>query len=885
MVIVLWLVYAIWYAPRKDAWQFIPDNAFLVIESSAIQGVLYTDADSVARPLSEIPFLNDATERLRELTKDLHPEKETKPLLNNKLISYSIHREAKSNLEYITYLPLLNNGKQLLALRENNASNKRLSTQKTKGIEIIRVRPNDDNIPGIAYFIHDGYLVCSRSVILLEAVVNKITSRSPALDKTPFTESRQGLAHFYFRTRNLLSVADLLPTQLSPNLRSYFRNTVPFNPDLVFTDNEATGSVTGYVASKTKIEVPFISAFASQRASAFTATEWIPENTAFFLRTSFDKPTTLSIGLNVHLKEKDARFFSMKDSVNTLLQIDVNDVFKFLGKEVMLCEMETAGDENAQRIAILHAADIANLSTLTEQFGKAAEKYQPFKTAPFRILNHTVQKLEINEFPALLFGSTFSGFSTCYFSSINNYFIVANSQEAMVSYLTNISLGKTWANSTKHQELRAKLNKNAQITAIINPKRIWNNLFYSLPPSWQKSTLKHERRFKNMELLAVENIAFKDRFGTKIHIQKNTLEKQRYDNKLLLQRSITAEDMIVGSPRIMPNLASNSEEIVLKLPNSLQLFNAKGNSVAKLAFAEELNDQNMALDFYQNDRLQYLVTTRQQAFILDRKQNKIVLTEVYQNPRTHIIAAATHANYVFLVNQAGEVYSIAATESSKIPLKKKINQASAIALIKQDNLLLLALTETDGTLHLFYTHNGVEVRGFPVVVTEGRPVKIITTSNPKESPKIQVISDLGEVKLVGIDGLITTSATLQLPRRSRNAIFEVIFDQQNRDWLITQRDPSGVIIYRKNGEQLLEIQTPFYENLNVKFFDLGNDLRIITIFDGKTTLLYDLSGQQIGDKPLDATAPPYLTFEANYNKLLIYNPNGNVLEKWGVKVE
>lgn len=293
----------------------------------------------------------------------------------------------------------------------------------------------------------------------------------------------------------------------------------------------------------------------------------------------------------------------------------------------------------------------------------------------------------------------------------------------------------------------------------------------------------------------------------------------------------------------------------------------------------------MAIDFYQNNRLQYLVTTHQQAFILDRKEKKIELTEIYKNPQTHIIAAATHANYVFLVNQVGEVYSINANKNSKIPLKKKINQASAIALVEQDNLLLLALTETDGSLHLFYTHNGVEVRGFPVVATEGRPVKIITTNNPKESPQIQVISDLGEVKLVGIDGLITTSATLQLPRRSRNASFEVVMDQQNRDWLITQKDPSGVIIYRKTGEQLLEIQTPFYENLSVKFFDLGNDLRIITIFDGKTTLLYDLSGQQIGDKPLQATAPPYLTYEANYNKLLIYNPNGNLLEKWGVKVE
>lgn len=886
MIIVSWLVYAIWYAPRKDAWQFIPDNAFLVIESSTIQRVLYTEDDSVSKSLGEVPFLSDAVERLKELTKDLNPEKEAKPFLDKKLISYSIHREAKSNLEYITYLPLQSNSKQLRALQENNASNKRISTQTTEGIKITKIRPNDDNIPGIAYFIHDDYLICSRSVILLEAVIRKIKSRSPALDKVPFAESRQGLAHFYFRTRNLLSVADLLPTQLSPNLRSYFRNTVPFNPDLVFTDNDDGGSVTGYVASKTKIEVPFISAFASQRSSEFTSTEWIPENTAFFLRTSFDKPNVLNIGINVHLKEKDARFFSMKDSVNTLLNVDVNDVFNLLSKEVILCEMETVGNENAQRIALLHSSDINKLLALTEDLSKVAESYQPFKIKPFSILNRTIQKIDIIEFPALLFGSTFSGFGECYFTAIEDYLIIANSQQAMESYLTNLSLGKTWNNSTKHQELQTRLNKNAQITAVINPKRIWNNIFYSLPPAWQKSTLKHERRFKNMELLAIENIAFQDRFGTKVHIQKNNLDAQRYANKLLLQESILVDDIITGTPRVISNSTNSSEEVILKLPNFLKLFNSNGKPIHSLPFSEALTDLNIGIDFYQNNRLQYLISTDQKAFILDRNKNKIEVKEIYQDLQKGIVATATYAKYVFIANESGEVYSISATNDiGKIALKKRINQIADIALIKQDDLLLLALAETDGTLHLFYTHNGVEVRGFPIAATEGKPVKIVSVSDKQGNPAIQIISVLGEVKKMGTDGVVNATETLQIPRHSRNTAFGVVLDQQNRDWLITQRFSSGVSIYNKFGEQLLEIETPYFDSLNVKFFDLGNDLRIITIFDGTTTLLYDLRGQQVGDKPISATAPPYLTFESNYNKLLIYSPNGNILEKWGVKVE
>lgn len=172
-----------------------------------------------------------------------------------------------------------------------------------------------------------------------------------------------------------------------------------------------------------------------------------------------------------------------------------------------------------------------------------------------------------------------------------------------------------------------------------------------------------------------------------------------------------------------------------------------------------------------------------------------------------------------------------------------------------------------------------------MVATKSRPVKILSVNDRKGNPVIQVISELGEIKQVDLNGELITNEARQMARRSRSTAFDVVEDQQNRDWLLTQRFPSGVIIYNNLGEQLLEVETPYYQTLNVKFFDLGNDLRIITIFDGKTTLLYDLRGQQIGDKPLNATAPPYLTFESNYNKLLIYNPNGNILEKWGVKVE
>lgn len=884
--IVLWLVYAIWLSPKKDAWQFIPDNAFLVIESSKIQRTLYDQTDTVATSLEEIPFLNDAVLRLKDVVKDLDLKTEVQPFLNGKLISYSVHREAKSNLEFITYIPLRNDDTYLKAILSNNAKSKRAYTQTTNDVDIVRVRPNDKNAQEFAYFLQDDYMICSRSVLLLEAAISKMQSRTPTLDKMPFKESRRQAAHFYFRTDNLLDVSDLLPSRLSPNLRSYFRNITPFNPDLVFNEIGKNGNLGGYIDGNSKIKVPFISAFSTQRSSAFTSARLIPENTAFFLRTSFNDGPALGLQLNVYLKAKDKLLYSQKDSVNTLLERDVDDIFKYINKEAILCEMETTGGENAQRVALFHTSKPENLTAFMQDLVKSAEGFQPFKVLPFSLFNRVVQKLEIAEFPALFFGSSFSGFSECYYAVWQNYLIVANSQIAMEAYLNRINTGQTWQTSTKHLELQRRLNKNAQVTAVISPPQIWNNIYYSLPEKWQKSVLNQEASFKNMRVIAIENFSFKDKFGSKVHILKGNLGRQRFSNQLLLQSSIELSTPIMSAPRILLNAETQTEEVLLATPSAFVLYDANHKKINELPLEDKPTSTDEQTNFYRNGALQTVMHTDHKVMVAERQKSGVNVRTLPLTTEGIILAIATDPGQIFVATATGEIYRITAPANvTKIPLKKAVGQITDIALTRLNNQLLLAVTESDGTLQLFYPNTGVAVKGFPMIAVQGRPVKILPGFDNQDDPLMQIVTESGAIETVDIRGERKAEAAVQLERRSRNAFFDVVYNAQKRDWLLIQKDPSGVIIYDRRGQQLIEIDTPYYRNLNVKYFDLGNDLRIISIFDGKTTLLYDLQGHQIGDKPLEATAPPFISFEANFSKLLIYNPNGNVLEKWGVKVE
>ena len=71
----------------------------------------------------------------------------------------------------------------------------------------------------------------------------------------------------------------------------------------------------------------------------------------------------------------------------------------------------------------------------------------------------------------------------------------------------------------------------------------------------------------------------------------------------------------------------------------------------------------------------------------------------------------------------------------------------------------------------------------------------------------------------------------------------------------------------------------------LRYFDLGNDLRLIAIFDGKNNTVFDIKGNTVGDKPLKASSLPAISYSEAYNKLFVYNPNKTRFEVWTVKLK
>lgn len=886
-IIAAYIAYRIWFAPRNDAWSYIPDNAFMIVESAEIQQSIFDDKNLDANQLSDVPFFYDAIEQLRHITQLVDNQELSQKFLSKKLISYSLHRETKKNLEYVIYIPANNfgDGNFINQLLKPDVEKRKIYARTYKGVKLQELFELSGKSV-LNFFTHDDYLICSSSKILLEDVVNRIKS-GVAIERVPFKESRKGSAHIYFKSKNLQNVADILPSQLSPNLIEFFGNITPRNPDIVFEKAKELNTITAFIHSSGSSRVPFLGIFGKQVPKPIECADYISDKTAIMIRMSFHNNARFAQDMNAYLKANNETLAADKDSVNRFLNANLNSIYGVIHNEVVLTEMETQSDEPAKKILLIKTEDTAEAINLFDDFANKSEAFSAYnKPKPIPFLNYYIRKLEISQLPSMLFGSTFTGFSDCYYTLKDNYIILASDEEAMKNYLSDLNIGSTWSKSAIYTDFLKKLRPQAQVTAIVSPQRVWSNLYNSLPQKWKNSIAKHESRAKGLRFIALENFVKDASFGTKIIIEKQPKGSRKFSNKLFLQDSLMVNTPFTGVPLLIKNPANRADEIIIQqADNQLVLLNNQAQKINEVAASSQLSSNYfLATDYLQDGLLHYLSSIPQGLVVLSRDvQNGLMITEPPLVLSDGISAFAANDFKIYVSDNAGMIYTVD-EETKKVGRVKTpagLQDIVRIQPVKYKNGNYLAVLQRDGSLNILY-ENGANKQGFPRVPISAKPVEMIVEANSEKNSLITLVSELGEIKKVDMNGEVIE--TIQIEKTEKTTTFEVLFDQNRNDWIIIRRTPTNLFVFDKRGNSLMEIQNTNFLKSQLKYFDLGNDIRIIAVFDGKNNTFFDVKGNTIGDKPLTATSLPAISYSETYNKLFIYNPNNTRFEVWTVKV-
>lgn len=881
--------YFIWFRPRSDAWDLIPNSALAVVESSQLQYALFDEKNQNANLIADVPFFFDAKNQLDIILQTSENQEINKKFLTAKRVTFSLHPENKQNLEYIIYIPINSFSEEPFLRNLEKPDPNKIHTFGSKfgGYRVTEVqKSNKESL--FHYFIHQNHLICSRSLVLLQDVIRRINDKTPSIGKNPFTVTRQGIAHIYFRKDQLRNHADLLKNQLNvPNLVTYFMNIMPPNADLVIEPSSESHLVKGYIYSTIRTQKPFVGVFDGQISKGILAKNLIPQNTAILYHLGFHNNQKLqkAFGEYTRLYEKDIK--ALRDSAQQFWGVNINDLYSTLKDEAILCEIQSASNILSSKVLLLKTSEITDALTILDEFANKTAVRESPRPVENDYLNRKYRKLILNEFPAMLFGSAFYGFqNSCYYTFIDDYIVIANTKETMTDYLDQHSEGKVW--SKTNNSFLQKLNPKAQISTIVVPQGIWKNIYHSLDNNrWQPSLLKHENRFKELRFIGLQTFVNNAEFGTKVLLEKiPKTQKAAIFNKFFLQDSLVLTNPIATQPYIIPNRFTQADEIITQsTDNQLYLLNSKAQIISRDTIAQPLYGRLTPTDYFQNGLLQYLVNSPNYLYVFKRDLQKGLEAYIPAVPVLGGIRAVSVENQkIYVGDDDGNIFINDETTQAVTRVNaRKFKRIISIQPLQFKGENLLFVLQENGELFLI-RESGTIYKNFAAIVGSGQARGLIL-DKISSVPTATVITKNGEVERYNVLG--EKIYTFQIPKTEGESYFEVIFDQSQKDYVIAERTLTDVFILDKQFKKSFKITKTNTQKIRLQYFDLGNDLKFIVGFDGQSNSIFDLNGNQIGgnEKSIPASAFPNLSYLENYNKLIIYNPNKTHFEIWTVKIK
>jgi hypothetical protein len=296
-------------------------------------------------------------------------------------------------------------------------------------------------------------------------------------------------------------------------------------------------------------------------------------------------------------------------------------------------------------------------------------------------------------------------------------------------------------------------------------------------------------------------------------------------------------------------------------------------------------------DFLNIGRQQRILATSRSLYIIDEDENGIINTIRSSSPSAapiielYMIDGSSESSNGFIIkDQLENLYLLdkpgkpARRINRSIPFDKILTPVESIHLPGRRYFIA---TQPKGKVFLI-RENGVVVQGFPSDMLSKAESSFTWTHNPVNSQPLLVgINPMGELIHIDLNG--KTISRKQLFRSQAGNRFKTLFDANSLDWLIVRSAGSRIAILDKEGNELFEIVN-VRPNSEVHYHFFGVDNRFISVRSGGYTTLFDLNGRQLGDQPIPSDQPVSLTYQATYNKLLIYSQTKDKIQTWSIKL-
>ncbi len=297
--------------------------------------------------------------------------------------------------------------------------------------------------------------------------------------------------------------------------------------------------------------------------------------------------------------------------------IDLEEEFvSWMGHEAVLAALPSQ-EGPAEQLVVLHSEDVLKAALA---LGEMEEKVnRKNRTSPFQLSHndYNIRKLGLNRLFRDLLGPPFPVMENCYYVTLKDYILFSADAQVLVEVIDHFYEQKTLIESTRYQAFSDNISDRSNIYFYCNLREPDPSLNRAVRGFGATSTLDNLLHFEG---LALQFSYINDMFYTNMFLSFNPeyTEVETSNWFAELDAPVALPPFLVRNHR-----SGKTNIIVFDELNNMYLLDHVGRIQWKLELAEKPSGELYMVDFYNNQKLQYLFNTTSYVYLVDLNGNPV----------------------------------------------------------------------------------------------------------------------------------------------------------------------------------------------------------------------------------------------------------------------
>lgn len=870
-----------------DLFSLIPEHALLVYESNNIlEDWKDIQEKTIWKNLQSIPAFNKTKKDIALLDSLAPNEKRLATLLENKPFAVSMHTISKDEFEflYIIKLDKVNDWSAAKTILDAVKETQKLEDQKRQfnGFEIYELR-GVSGTPTFTYMIYNNFFIGSFAPILVEDAIRNINNDFTA-SFLPMKQEVKELTSPDTSSGNLYINLIRMPDYFSLFTLSGAnkKHMVNHFGEVAFLEVNLKGEkllLNGFTQSDTFENDNWLSTFKGQKPQPFSLANLLPDRTAILHHITFDNALQWLIALKQFWLSTASDQAEQWDDFEAAYGISQEDIFGVLGKEIGLAVLESVEVTSPDRLMYLGCNEVSRglekLDHLAEQVSAAegdtlySEEYGGVR----------IRQLNLQEFPAKVFGPLFSGFEACFYMPLDEFIVIGNSIQILKSLVNDIEQEATWGKSVKYNDFLSNSIKESNYDIMINVPKVWPAFVNSLDTKWKNFAHQNSQQLKQVELIGVQFSDIENDFYTSVTLKHGAPVSPKSPSGLMNIHHVYLDNPIITKPFIVRNYLNNSKEVFLQdTAHIAYLISSEGRILWRDSLEGPIIGEVAQIDYDGNGKLQYYFATEKAIHIIDREGNTMSGFPLFPDYKIEQVAVVDYDNskrYRFLTADGeGNIYIY---NKQGVNLEgwqpRKMNHRLSIPpghLRVRGKDFIYAVQE-NGVVKVM-NRRGEMYPGFPLVFDDKIKGAVFFEIGANMSQtKFTTVTENGLLLQFNLEGKVLSKEQLYKP--SAATTFRIVKGVLGKGFVILRQDMRRVAILDRKGSILFEKDYLSSAEVKAQYYYFGAESAIVAITDPAQsfTYIYDLSGNLINGQPMESDHEIGLLYYESTNSFRLYS--------------